>query len=898
MKVHIKPTFRGEDEGDGGVRRVIEMQLRTFPGVGLEIVETEEEADLIVVHIRETKEWFRRYATDKPVVIDCHGVYWSEYEWLNWCYVANRDVMESIREADAVIAHSEWVAQAIRRHTMRQVYVVNHGMDLEFWEVPEEHLDYILWNKNRPDPVCDPRPVVELAKRLPERQFVSTFGIDEDRLENIKVTGVLPYAEALHFVNQAGVYLCTTRETFGVGTLEAMASGVPVVGWNWGGQREFITHKETGWLSEPNDYDALVEGIEWAFTNREELSRKSREVAEQFDEREKAKEYAIALNEVYNRWKERRSGPRTSIVVTAYDLERYLPNCLDSILKQRDENWECIIVDDASPDRSGEIAEIYAGEDSRFRVIHNEKNQYLSGARNTGIAEARGRYILPLDADDMISPLTTELLAKALDEDPSIHVAYGNVLFVDEDGKTPTEYNTHGQTKGHSGWPVDFKYEWQEMGRNCLPYASMFRHEAWELTGGYRRRCRTAEDADFWMRLSSYGFRPKRVTLADTLIYRNREGSMSREVGYRDWAAWFPWHEDEGVRPGGAAANTQPPIHSCDPTVISVIIPVGPGHEELVWDAIDSVDAQTMRQWECIVVNDTGAPLRMLPSWVRVIDTPGKIGVAAARNLGVKAARSLLFLPLDADDYLQPACLKAMFGAWQTEQGGIVYSNWYEEFDKEERKIFEAEDFDPATIMHYTRTVGALHAVTALYPRQLWLDVGGFDEELPAWEDWEFQIAAWSKGYCSVRIAEPLWVYRKNTGSRREENYRQFDEGKEGIISKWGKFFRGGESFMACSSCSKKKYSLAQQTQSSMSHSQATADGAVLIEYTGSAQGTRRIKGPTGTTYAFGGGKNRQKYVREEDASFFLTLVDFIVAPVNEPVVTTPELVAEGPPPK
>ena len=356
LKVFISPRFGEADKGEGGVRRTVEMQHRTFASVGLDIVETPEEADIIIVHIMEQPHWLRRYP-DTPIVADCHGLYWAEYEWENWALKANGKVMETIRMADGVIVHSEWVAQAIRRHTMRQVYNVPHGINLAEWQPTKDNSGYVLWNKNRPDPICNPLWVFELAERLPDIKFVTTFGRDDDEsFSNVEVAGRVPYEEAKAMVKAAGIYLCTTRETFGIGTLEAMAAGIPIVGYNWGGQREFLVHKESAWLSRPNDADALAEGILWALGHRQQLARKAKAVVKQFDEDKVAQTYAAALADVGARFAYRRAGPRTSIVVTAHNLEKYLPDTLDSVVAQTDDDWECIVVDDASPDKSGEIA--------------------------------------------------------------------------------------------------------------------------------------------------------------------------------------------------------------------------------------------------------------------------------------------------------------------------------------------------------------------------------------------------------------------------------------------------------------------------------------------------------------------------------------------------------------
>ena len=95
------------------------------------------------------------------------------------------------------------------------------------------------------------------------------------------------------------------------------------------------------------------------------------------------------------------SNPLVSIIVPVYKVEDYLDNCLKSLINQTYSNWEAILVDDGSPDSSGEICEKYARQDCRFKVIH-KTNGGLSSARNTGITIASGDYIFYLDSDDYL----------------------------------------------------------------------------------------------------------------------------------------------------------------------------------------------------------------------------------------------------------------------------------------------------------------------------------------------------------------------------------------------------------------------------------------------------------------------------------------------------------------
>ncbi|KKN01593.1 hypothetical protein LCGC14_1126130, partial [marine sediment metagenome] len=585
------------------------------------------------------------------------------------------------------------------------------------------------------------------------------------------------------------------------------------------------------------------------------------------------------------------------------------------------DDWECIVVDDASPDRCGEIAEEYAARDSRFRVIHNETNRYLAGARNVGIAAARGRYILPLDADDMIATRTVETLAAELDRDRELHIAYGNVRFVEEDGATPTDYHVAGQSPGHSGWPMEFNLDRNLDGPGqLLPYASMFRREVWALTGGYRERCRSSEDCDFWLRTTSYGFTARYVTQADTLIYRNREGSMSRDVGWRDalHRRWYPWVDDRSILPPAGRGTPEVRFPSFDPPQIAVVIPVGPGHAGYLVDAVDSVDAQTFRGWECIVVNDTGHPLPPLPSWVRVVERPDfdrYRGVAAARNAGVRAAKALRFLPLDADDYLQPRALEILFEAhMERDDRPVVYSDFWEDPHEEgEWTAWMTPDADPAGLIAH----GLRYAVTCLTPVAYWEEVGGYDEDLPAWEDWAFQLKLAAKGRCTRRVALPLFNYRKHTGFRRNENMAGFDDAKTAMMTKdFG--YTGGE-LLACSTCPGGAKTTrggpisggAAPPTAAISAASGTGD-SVPVEYFGQKRGTIWYRGKSsGQKYPFAaGGRDAVKLVLVEDLEFFNASPDFRLltpeavaaqppvpgATVDAEGVASPAMIAEGPP--
>lgn len=107
------------------------------------------------------------------------------------------------------------------------------------------------------------------------------------------------------------------------------------------------------------------------------------------------------------------SGKLVSVIVPVFNVEEFLTECIDSILSQSYKNLEIILVDDGSKDSSGSICDKYAQTDSRIKVVHKE-NGGLSSARNAGIENATGEYIIFVDSDDVIETKAVENLLNAI----------------------------------------------------------------------------------------------------------------------------------------------------------------------------------------------------------------------------------------------------------------------------------------------------------------------------------------------------------------------------------------------------------------------------------------------------------------------------------------------------
>ena len=112
-----------------------------------------------------------------------------------------------------------------------------------------------------------------------------------------------------------------------------------------------------------------------------------------------------------------------SVIIPIYKVEQYLRRALDSLLSQTHANWEAILIDDGSPDACGSIADEYARKDSRFKVIH-KTNEGVSKARNVGMAEANGKYLLYLDPDDFFHPQLMELCLRTAEKEEADMVVF------------------------------------------------------------------------------------------------------------------------------------------------------------------------------------------------------------------------------------------------------------------------------------------------------------------------------------------------------------------------------------------------------------------------------------------------------------------------------------------
>lgn len=205
--------------------------------------------------------------------------------------------------------------------------------------------------------------------------------------------------------------------------------------------------------------------------------------------------------------------PKVSVVIPCYNLGRYLDEAVDSVLGQDFASFEIVVVDDGSDEP--ETCRLLDGYRRPNTTLVRTQNRGVSAARNAGIAEAQGQYILPLDADDLIAPAYLRQAVAVLDACPKVGIVYcGAELF--------------GELSGPWEMP-EFSLPHQLLD-NLIFSAAMFRRRDWEVVGGYDEKMAHGwEDWDYWLRL--LGFGRQVVRLPGTLFaYRIRRGSRERQL--------------------------------------------------------------------------------------------------------------------------------------------------------------------------------------------------------------------------------------------------------------------------------------------------------------------------------------------------------------------------------
>jgi glycogen synthase len=319
--------------------------------------------------------------------------------------------------------------------------------------------------------------------------------------------------------------------------LEAFSQNRPVLATPVGGLVSLVEHGRSGWLARDTTAGRLGEAIEHLLDNKAEVEASIRTNAprEQFEtitSREAVRDAYAALATTSQRRRgsvRRPTTPLVSVIVPYYRLDAHVEDTLRSIFDQTYPRLEVIVVNDGSFRREDWIL----GElSTRFPItVLTQQNSGLGSARNFGIASSRGRYVFPLDADNMAKPTFVERCIEVLENDLEIAYVTSWSRYVDEEGRPLDD--------PRGGWqPIGNELAALSEFNTAGDAAAVLRRRLFDLGFAYSVDATSYEDWLLYRELAAAGFHghaiPERL-----LLYRVRPESMIRTIAELHHARLF-----------------------------------------------------------------------------------------------------------------------------------------------------------------------------------------------------------------------------------------------------------------------------------------------------------------------------------------------------------------------
>ncbi len=223
--------------------------------------------------------------------------------------------------------------------------------------------------------------------------------------------------------------------------------------------------------------------------------------------------------------------PLISIIVPCYNYGGYIAETLDSIRSQSFDHWECIIVDDGSTDNSKEVVANFVKEDARFIYIYQE-NKGLPGARNTGIKNAKGKFIQFLDSDDLLEKDKLKIQTDYLEKNEELDLVYSDLMYFNDGHLDKLLYSMDWL---NAPWTLKKSGN----GKKLLKYfiistpilvpMPILKTSSVRSINGFVENLRSCEDWDFWFRCANENFKFQYLNLPKTRsLVRIHASSMTK----------------------------------------------------------------------------------------------------------------------------------------------------------------------------------------------------------------------------------------------------------------------------------------------------------------------------------------------------------------------------------
>ncbi len=446
-----------------------------------------------------------------------------------------------------------------------------------------------------------------------------------------------------------------------------------------------------------------------------------------------------------------------SIIMAAYNAEKTIEQAINSVLSQTYTNFELLVVNDCSTDRTAELVKSIAAKDSRVRLISNVKNSGVSYTRKHGLEEAKGSWISILDSDDAWAP---EKLEKQIDlqRRTNADLLFTGSAFMDSEGH-PIDWYLRA--------PSEVTYR-QLLKQNVLSNSSaLVRKELYAKN--YAVGDEMHEDFAIWLSILKKGMKAYGVD-EPLLIYRITKSSKS---GNKFKAAKMNWNTYRyvGLNPIEAAYYEGwymiKNVIKYTNLKISLMSVYHREKPEYLKQAIESIQAQTLPTDDFVLVCDgplndaldgvISAKQQEMGTVLNVVRLAKNGGLGNALNEGIKHCKNELVARMDSDDIAYPDRCEKQLAAFNEHPEVSICSGIVEEFTTDPNTV-DAKRVPPETnaeIVEFAKKRNPFNHPCVMYKKSAVEAVGSY-QDFYLLEDYYLWLRMLMAGYQGYNIQEPL----------------------------------------------------------------------------------------------------------------------------------------------
>ena len=526
--------------------------------------------------------------------------------------------------------------------------------------------------------------------------------------------------------------------------------------------------------------------------------------------------------------------PTFSVIVPVYNVEEYIEECITSVLNQTFDDFELICIDDCGKDNSIKMVEEFAKKDDRIKILYHKENKGLSGARNTGLDNAKGKYILFLDSDDWYEKDCLSVIYDAFQEKKTNSIWFDSYKYIQNEHKRENK----SVLSNHKGYlhvlpdkiPDYSDYAWvkaytrESIEKNHLRFPEGIFFEDGEFYFKYF----TYNPVTYIMEECLYNYRVR----DGSIVTNSQKGIVKIEDIYTVIYHLKDFYIENGLYEKYKKAlaklickrittckritnNYRKSLHLSDKllkdfgypkefeslketvpenNLVSVVVPFYKV-EKYIEQCVTSIQNQTYRDIEILCIDDCGGDnsakiiekLAQNDNRIQIIKHDRNKGLGGARNTGLKNAKGKYIFFVDSDDWLKENCVEKVVEHFnRTGYDTIWYkASVYWENDDSYSDMSRLFPYYARYKQNYVTLNDnnlinfPLYSWNKAYNRQFLLDNDLFWRENVYFEDVEFYFKTFMKSSEIYIIDEMLYIYRRRYDSIISSATREVSKAKD-----------------------------------------------------------------------------------------------------------------------